>query len=121
MTAVQLLIGLATLVVNAFFVAAEFALISVRRSQVEPYAEEGDALGRARAVGTGARVGADGGGRAARLGSGGRPRAPGTRASGPARRDDSAGEWWKNIALAEPGAARWPRAAAGGAARALRR
>ncbi|MYU23105.1 hemolysin family protein [Streptomyces sp. SID8352] len=42
MTVVQLLIGLATLVVNAFFVGAEFALISVRRSQVEPYAEEGD-------------------------------------------------------------------------------
>ncbi|MFE0807292.1 hemolysin family protein [Streptomyces sp. NPDC058794] len=48
MTAVQLLIGLATLVVNAFFVGAEFALISVRRSQVEPYAEEGDR--RARSV-----------------------------------------------------------------------
>jgi CBS domain containing-hemolysin-like protein len=42
MTAVQLLIGLATLVVNAFFVGAEFALISVRRSQIEPYAEHGD-------------------------------------------------------------------------------
>ncbi|MGW0084711.1 hemolysin family protein [Streptomyces sp. NPDC003393] len=42
MTAVQILIGLATLVVNAFFVGAEFALISVRRSQIEPYAEEGD-------------------------------------------------------------------------------
>ncbi len=42
MTAVQLLIGLATLVANAFFVGAEFALISVRRSQIEPYAEEGD-------------------------------------------------------------------------------
>ncbi|MFJ2511046.1 hemolysin family protein [Streptomyces griseoviridis] len=42
MTAVQLLIGLATLVVNAFFVGAEFALISVRRSQIEPHAEEGD-------------------------------------------------------------------------------
>ncbi len=42
MIAVQLLIGLATLVVNAFFVGAEFALISVRRSQVEPYAEQGD-------------------------------------------------------------------------------
>jgi CBS domain containing-hemolysin-like protein len=41
-TAVQLLIGLATLVVNAFFVGAEFALISVRRSQIEPYAERGD-------------------------------------------------------------------------------
>ncbi|WP_327313313.1 hemolysin family protein [Streptomyces sp. NBC_01235] len=42
MTAVQLLIALATLVVNAFFVGAEFALISVRRSQIEPYAEQGD-------------------------------------------------------------------------------
>ncbi|MGP2440289.1 hemolysin family protein [Streptomyces sp. JW3] len=42
MTAVQLLIGLLTLVVNAFFVGAEFALISVRRSQVEPHAEAGD-------------------------------------------------------------------------------
>ncbi|MER6012453.1 hemolysin family protein [Streptomyces bluensis] len=48
MTAVQLLIGLATLVVNAFFVGAEFALISVRRSQIEPHAEEGDR--RARSV-----------------------------------------------------------------------
>ncbi|WP_128803763.1 MULTISPECIES: hemolysin family protein [unclassified Streptomyces] len=48
MTAVQLLIGLATLVVNAFFVAGEFALISVRRSQIEPHAEEGDR--RARSV-----------------------------------------------------------------------
>ncbi|AWZ05196.1 MULTISPECIES: hemolysin family protein [unclassified Streptomyces] len=48
MIAVQLLIGLATLVVNAFFVGAEFALISVRRSQIEPYAEQGDR--RARAV-----------------------------------------------------------------------
>ncbi|MFH0517759.1 hemolysin family protein [Streptomyces sp. M41] len=42
MTAVQLFIGLLTLVVNAFFVGAEFALISVRRSQIEPYAERGD-------------------------------------------------------------------------------
>ncbi|MFD3499804.1 hemolysin family protein [Streptomyces sp. NPDC058676] len=42
MTAVQLLIGLATLVVNAFFVGAEFALISVRRSQIEPHADQGD-------------------------------------------------------------------------------
>ncbi|MET8576676.1 hemolysin family protein [Streptomyces sp. NPDC005012] len=42
MTAVQLLIGLLTLVLNAFFVGAEFALISVRRSQIEPHAEEGD-------------------------------------------------------------------------------
>ncbi|MFH8610833.1 hemolysin family protein [Streptomyces sp. NPDC018029] len=42
MTAIQLLIGLATLVVNAFFVGAEFALISVRRSQIEPHAEDGN-------------------------------------------------------------------------------
>ncbi|MFI8103137.1 hemolysin family protein [Streptomyces sp. NPDC086023] len=48
MTAVQLLIGFLTLVVNAFFVGAEFALISVRRSQIEPYAERGDR--RARSV-----------------------------------------------------------------------
>ncbi|MFB7775236.1 hemolysin family protein [Streptomyces bauhiniae] len=46
MTAVQILIGLATLVVNAFFVGAEFALISVRRSQVEPLAMEGDKRAR---------------------------------------------------------------------------
>ncbi|MFR9797814.1 hemolysin family protein [Streptomyces sp. MS06] len=46
MTAVQLLIGLATLVLNAFFVGAEFALISVRRSQIEPHAEEGDRRAR---------------------------------------------------------------------------
>ncbi|MET9668795.1 hemolysin family protein [Streptomyces sp. NPDC006475] len=48
MTAIQLLIGLLTLVVNAFFVGAEFALISVRRSQIEPHAEAGDR--RARSV-----------------------------------------------------------------------
>ncbi|RLU81173.1 hypothetical protein CTZ27_33580 [Streptomyces griseocarneus] len=48
MIIVQLLIGLATLVVNAFFVGAEFALISVRRSQIEPYADQGDR--RARSV-----------------------------------------------------------------------
>ncbi|WP_225839510.1 hemolysin family protein [Streptomyces sp. NK08204] len=48
MTAVQLLIGLATLVFNAFFVGAEFALISVRRSQIEPHAETGER--RARSV-----------------------------------------------------------------------
>ncbi|MER6412076.1 hemolysin family protein [Streptomyces humidus] len=46
MIAVQLLIALATLVVNAFFVGAEFALISVRRSQIEPYAEQGDRRAR---------------------------------------------------------------------------
>ncbi|MFD8379883.1 hemolysin family protein [Streptomyces sp. NPDC059679] len=48
MTLLQLLIGLLTLVANAFFVGAEFALISVRRSQIEPRAERGDR--RARAV-----------------------------------------------------------------------
>lgn len=48
MTAVQVFIGLLTLVVNAFFVGAEFSLISVRRSQIEPRAEEGDR--RARSV-----------------------------------------------------------------------
>ncbi|TBO60098.1 HlyC/CorC family transporter [Streptomyces kasugaensis] len=42
MTALQLFVGLLTLVVNAFFVGAEFALISVRRSQIEPHAENGD-------------------------------------------------------------------------------
>ncbi|MGW0362820.1 hemolysin family protein [Streptomyces sp. NPDC002990] len=47
MTAVQLLIGLATLLVNAFFVGAEFALISVRRSQIESYADRGDRRGHA--------------------------------------------------------------------------
>jgi CBS domain containing-hemolysin-like protein len=47
-TVVQLLIGLLTLVANAFFVGAEFALISVRRSQVEPRAEAGER--RARSV-----------------------------------------------------------------------
>ena len=48
MTAVQLFIGLLTLVVNAFFVGAEFALISVRRSQIEPAPKKGDR--RARSV-----------------------------------------------------------------------
>ncbi|MCM2391657.1 hemolysin family protein [Streptomyces albipurpureus] len=48
MIAIQLLIGLLTLVVNAFFVGAEFALISVRRSQIEPEAEAGNR--RARSV-----------------------------------------------------------------------
>lgn len=48
MIAVQLFIGLMTLVVNAFFVGAEFALISVRRSQIEPEAEAGNR--RARSV-----------------------------------------------------------------------
>ncbi|ORT58623.1 hemolysin family protein [Streptomyces sp. CB03238] len=42
MTAIQLLIGAFTLVTNAFFVGAEFALISVRRSQIEPAALKGN-------------------------------------------------------------------------------
>jgi CBS domain containing-hemolysin-like protein len=41
-TALQLLIGVLTLVVNAFFVGAEFSMISVRRSQIEPRAEAGE-------------------------------------------------------------------------------
>ncbi|MBU3867524.1 hemolysin family protein [Streptomyces sp. 4503] len=48
MTVLQLLIGLLTLVFNAFFVGAEFALISVRRSQIDPHAQQGDR--RARSV-----------------------------------------------------------------------
>ncbi|OEU89075.1 hemolysin family protein [Streptomyces oceani] len=48
MTGVQLFIGILTLLVNAFFVGGEFALISVRRSQIEPLAEAGNR--RARSV-----------------------------------------------------------------------
>ncbi|WP_406413589.1 hemolysin family protein [Streptomyces halstedii] len=46
MIALQLFVGLLTLVVNAFFVGAEFALISVRRSQIEPEAEAGNKRAR---------------------------------------------------------------------------
>ncbi|MFH8370185.1 hemolysin family protein [Streptomyces sp. NPDC018031] len=46
MTTVQLLIGALTLVTNAFFVGGEFALISVRRSQIEPAARAGDKRAR---------------------------------------------------------------------------
>ncbi|WP_405577488.1 hemolysin family protein [Streptomyces sp. NBC_01190] len=46
MTVVRLIIGLLTVVVNAFFVGAEFGMISVRRSQVEPLAEGGDRRAR---------------------------------------------------------------------------
>ncbi|MFI5808507.1 hemolysin family protein [Streptomyces sp. NPDC051561] len=42
MTVIQLLIGAFTLITNAFFVGAEFALISVRRSQIEPAARKGN-------------------------------------------------------------------------------
>ncbi len=41
MTALQLLLGLLTLVTNAFFVGGEFSLVTVRRSQLEPRAEAG--------------------------------------------------------------------------------
>ena len=41
MTTVQLLVGALTLLTNAFFVGGEFALISVRRSQIEPRARDG--------------------------------------------------------------------------------
>ncbi|MBO1753178.1 HlyC/CorC family transporter [Actinotalea sp. BY-33] len=39
-------IGLALLLGNAFFVGAEFALISARRTQIEPRASEGSAMAR---------------------------------------------------------------------------
>ncbi|MGW0788826.1 hemolysin family protein [Streptomyces sp. NPDC002911] len=41
MTVLQLAIGALTLLTNAFFVGAEFSLISVRRSQIEPQAHAG--------------------------------------------------------------------------------
>lgn len=46
MTLLQLAIGALTLLTNAFFVGAEFALVSVRRSQIEPHAQEGDKRAR---------------------------------------------------------------------------
>ncbi len=46
MTALQLAIGALTLLTNAFFVGAEFALISVRRSQIEPRAQAGEKRAR---------------------------------------------------------------------------
>ncbi|MFM9372804.1 hemolysin family protein [Streptomyces sp. Da 82-17] len=46
MTTLQLFIGALTLLTNAFFVGAEFALISVRRSQIEPRAKAGDRRAR---------------------------------------------------------------------------
>src|SRR5690606_37198216 len=36
-----LLVGLVLLAANAFFVGAEFAIMSARRSQIEPLAEQG--------------------------------------------------------------------------------
>lgn len=46
MTALQLAVGALTLLTNAFFVGGEFALISVRRSQIEPRAQGGDKRAR---------------------------------------------------------------------------
>ncbi|GAA3309669.1 hypothetical protein GCM10020295_74920 [Streptomyces cinereospinus] len=46
MTVLQLAVGALTLLTNAFFVGAEFALISVRRSQIEPRAKAGDTRAR---------------------------------------------------------------------------
>ncbi|MER6168572.1 hemolysin family protein [Streptomyces violaceorubidus] len=46
MTVVQLFVGALTLLTNAFFVGAEFAMISVRRSQIEPRAKAGDKRAR---------------------------------------------------------------------------
>ncbi|WP_431047375.1 hemolysin family protein [Streptomyces sp. P1-3] len=41
MTALQLLFAVALVLANGFFVGAEFALVSVRRSQIEPHAAAG--------------------------------------------------------------------------------
>ncbi|MFF0885628.1 hemolysin family protein [Streptomyces sp. NPDC003456] len=46
MTVLQLALGALTLLTNAFFVGAEFALVSVRRSRVEPRAATGDTRAR---------------------------------------------------------------------------
>ncbi|GAA2229655.1 MULTISPECIES: hemolysin family protein [Kitasatospora] len=46
MTALQLVASLLLLLGNGFFVGAEFAVISVRRSQIEPLAEAGDKRAR---------------------------------------------------------------------------
>ncbi|MEU4212545.1 hemolysin family protein [Streptomyces sp. NPDC026206] len=51
MNVLQLLFALLLVLANGFFVGAEFALVSVRRSQIEPKAAEGSA--RARTVLTG--------------------------------------------------------------------
>ena len=46
MIVIQFVIGALTLVSNYFFVGGEFALISVRRSQIEPRAQAGDRRAR---------------------------------------------------------------------------
>jgi CBS domain containing-hemolysin-like protein len=45
-TALQLVVGALTLVTNAFFVGGEFALVSVRRSQIEPHVDAGEVRAR---------------------------------------------------------------------------
>jgi CBS domain containing-hemolysin-like protein len=46
MTALELFIGVLTLVTNAFFVGGEFSLVAVRRTQIEPRAEAGQRRAR---------------------------------------------------------------------------
>ncbi|RNL64373.1 HlyC/CorC family transporter [Nocardioides marmoriginsengisoli] len=45
-TQAALALGLALLIGNAFFVGAEFALVSARRTQIEPRAQQGSTLAR---------------------------------------------------------------------------
>jgi CBS domain containing-hemolysin-like protein len=45
-TPLSLVLALVLLALNAFFVATEFALVSARRSQIEPRAQEGSGLAR---------------------------------------------------------------------------
>ena len=45
-TTTAVLLAVLLLLGNAFFVAAEFALVSARRTQIEPRAEEGSRLAR---------------------------------------------------------------------------
>ncbi|MGW1887292.1 hemolysin family protein [Streptomyces sp. NPDC001970] len=46
MSVLQLLFALLLVLANGFFVGAEFALVSVRRSQIEPFAAEGSSRAR---------------------------------------------------------------------------
>src|SRR4051812_4938464 len=45
-TQVALLLGVLLLLGNAFFVGAEFALVSARRTQIEPRAQQGSTLAK---------------------------------------------------------------------------
>src|SRR5689334_17729369 len=45
-TQTAILLGVVLLLGNAFFVGAEFALVSARRTQIEPRAQQGSALAR---------------------------------------------------------------------------